>query len=338
MTSFYCDTFLCACPAVDEGPERFNSFLNGLLLLRDLPRTSWLQLCITNDSLDALFSEGKYPIRPTLEQALAAHGNQQLQAQDIIEIVNGLFKRVTNLESLTGIDDFLHEGYVAAPEILKNGRQNSTSEAFDKFVLFSAYDCLSGRNGGPPLTILTQGITVEGGTARIKGAITYSEGSAVLTLPINIETDVRFHQDFAALCGCISTEQGWLYCNDEQDYSATLQLHLKKVIASAGLNDADIRPWIFGANFITSFAALAFNDEAKCRKLLKACAESIIRLNLNATHALRINAGANSAQRTRGAYKAWRRDIDYEFHLHYWDDGNTVELSCVVVHNNYDIW
>jgi hypothetical protein len=40
----------------------------------------------------------------------------------------------------------------------------------------------------------------------------------------------------------------------------------------------------------------------------------------------------------RGSDKAQRRDIDYEFHLHYWEIANDViELASVVHHNDFSI-
>jgi hypothetical protein len=40
----------------------------------------------------------------------------------------------------------------------------------------------------------------------------------------------------------------------------------------------------------------------------------------------------------RGRDKAQRRDIDYEFHLHYWECANgTIELASVVHHNDFSI-
>jgi len=42
-------------------------------------------------------------------------------------------------------------------------------------------------------------------------------------------------------------------------------------------------------------------------------------------------------ERTRGRLKAWRRDIDDQYHLHYWQDGEAVELARVVVHNDFRI-
>ena len=57
-----------------------------------------------------------------------------------------------------------------------------------------------------------------------------------------------------------------------------------------------------------------------------------------ATHALRSGAGGGNRQRMRGKDSAWRRDVDYEYHLHYWEcEAGNVELANLVVHNEFSI-
>ena len=46
--------------------------------------------------------------------------------------------------------------------------------------------------------------------------------------------------------------------------------------------------------------------------------------------------GANDPQQMRDNDKGQRRNIDREFHLHYWDcDDGTIELAKVVYHNDF---
>ena len=79
-------------------------------------------------------------------------------------------------------------------------------------------------------------------------------------------------------------------------------------------------------------------DSGLAEKLFRAIVETICHENLGATHALRKGRGANDPQRMRGEDAAWRRDVDYEYHLHYWECAKgTVELALVVVHNDFSI-
>ena len=73
-------------------------------------------------------------------------------------------------------------------------------------------------------------------------------------------------------------------------------------------------------------------------RVLRAITETLDEVNVAAVHALRIGSGGGNPQRMRDADKAMRRDIDHEFHLHYWqcDDGS-VEIASVVTHNDFSI-
>ncbi len=73
-------------------------------------------------------------------------------------------------------------------------------------------------------------------------------------------------------------------------------------------------------------------------KILRAIVKTVKGIDLSATHALRKSRGANSPQRKRCSYKAWRRDIDRELHIHYWECPNgAVKLASVVYHDDFSI-
>ena len=73
-------------------------------------------------------------------------------------------------------------------------------------------------------------------------------------------------------------------------------------------------------------------------KILWSIIETVKGQNLPAVHALRTGSGGNDPQRMRALDKAQRRDIDREFHLHYWECANgAVELASVVYHNDFKI-
>lgn len=95
----------------------------------------------------------------------------------------------------------------------------------------------------------------------------------------------------------------------------------------------------FGSKFFDSAKPLGFlHDLSKMNKLLKVICDLIIGRNLSHSHWLRTGAGPNDPQRSKADWKAWRHDIDYEFHLHYWKNGNSIQFSNVVVHNDFCIY
>jgi len=99
-------------------------------------------------------------------------------------------------------------------------------------------------------------------------------------------------------------------------------------------------PWRMGGSFLSTAIGAGFDqDEKRIRGLLRACADTILGENLAATHALRQGpqGSQNPLVRATDSAKAMRRDIDYEFHLHYWDTPTGPELASVVAHDDFSI-
>ena len=96
---------------------------------------------------------------------------------------------------------------------------------------------------------------------------------------------------------------------------------------------------MFKNTFFETVQNLGFlRTEQKAKKLLRACAEVVFRQSLRATHHLRERAEATSPQKRRdNGDLAWRRDIDHQYHLHYWETSNGPEFASVVVHNDMTI-
>src|SRR5205823_1351890 len=91
------------------------------------------------------------------------------------------------------------------------------------------------------------------------------------------------------------------------------------------------RSWGFGGAFVESAAQLGFmTSPSRARTLLRAIVETILRVP-QGTHALRTGSSGAAPQQRRGNALAWRRDIDREYHLHYWDGPDGCELANVVV-------
>jgi len=96
---------------------------------------------------------------------------------------------------------------------------------------------------------------------------------------------------------------------------------------------------VIGPKF-REFCLACCNDQADALpgKILRSIVETVKGQNLSAVHALRTGIGGGNPQRLRGSDKAQRRDIDREFHIHYWEcDTGIIELAAVVYHNDFSI-
>jgi len=73
-------------------------------------------------------------------------------------------------------------------------------------------------------------------------------------------------------------------------------------------------------------------------RTLRALAKTVDGQNMRKVHPKRTGSGGSDPQEMRGQDKAWRRDIDREYHLHYWEcAGGTIEFASVGAHNMFDI-
>lgn len=73
-------------------------------------------------------------------------------------------------------------------------------------------------------------------------------------------------------------------------------------------------------------------------KALRACAEIVTGLRQDASHALREGAGPSQPQICRSGARAWRQDVDREWHIHFWRfGGGRVQLASLRGHNYFEI-
>jgi len=98
------------------------------------------------------------------------------------------------------------------------------------------------------------------------------------------------------------------------------------------------RKWTFGKDFLDTVQKCCKNRSDLAERLLRSIIETIDRQKLQDTHWLRTDKGGNDPQRKRGQDAAWRRDIDREYHLHYWEcEEGMVEFANMVTHNDFSI-
>jgi len=130
----------------------------------------------------------------------------------------------------------------------------------------------------------------------------------------------------------------WRNAEDTETYRAALDIYIHQ--RTDKQNRISVS-WSFGSEFIKSLKKLKFlNKDEEIVKLLRTLAETLLSENFQATHCLRIGKGGNDPQKIRkkdGA-GAWRRDIDRDFHLHYWKTSDEIEFAWAAhPHDDYYI-
>ncbi len=341
----YLDAFTLACPPPEAGIESFGDYIQNLLNWRELRRTEWIDIYTSRTTSEVLFEVGAYPPWPELKRAINRLGIQHVQPKDIVEIVNGFLERTSLVEDDLGIDDLLFDQYRLEPAVDYGGRPGPFVQHFELLTILLALHRSLYEELSNPLLVSCPDLRHHGNTqvtATLLEVACSSSSAAVAACHTPYAISAQF-----AICICLhslhmSVDACCIWSN------STCYEAMRKAIEVFAyqqdppgieyFNVLQNHPFSFGQNFIGSSRDSGFFDDPhKIRKLLRACVETILGTNLDDTHALRADRGNDTAQITRGTDKAWRRDIDHEYHLHYWETHNGFEFADVVHHNDFRI-
>ncbi len=338
MVSFFVDPFILACPSPEYGEEDFNAFVHGIILLQALRGWPAARVFSSGHTVDRLFTEARYPLGEDLSESLAAFGNGQIQARDVVEVVNSLLQRLPTIEEHVGVDVVLYEKLISKPEPDLSSRTTGFREALHEvFVYIALVDTTEKAKENNNIT-LTRGIPDCPREISIRAVIVDSEGPAHFTLPFVVGGATFLAQHVNEIHSLINPEQVWFDGPLGDGQIRALESYVWMEMLKRGLGPPDMRPWRFGREFLNTASAHGFVTEpVKIRKLLRACAETVLQQNMVDTHELRTGEGGDDPALVRGDDKAWRRDIDYDFHLHYWNGPSGVEFASVAIHNDSSI-
>ena len=133
----------------------------------------------------------------------------------------------------------------------------------------------------------------------------------------------------------------WLEARTTAEIREALEVACVQESAGRGAPfDADAIPGfaVRGELLETARAHGFATEPPKAERLIRAMSRTVLGSDLSKAHALREGAAGTAKQVMRGKDTAWRTDVDYEFHLHYWrKETGEIEFAVLVTHNNFSI-
>ena len=346
MSHFIVDAPLLACPDPNQGtPDSFQGVfkaylarLSSLELLRSTCRSTkfW-----RDEQLSVVLAEQNcYPFRHRLCEAVGhLFDPLEFQIEDINRVATALLDRSMRLEESGDIVDVVVSDCSVYVDPAPNRHQRFLEHLCRQVALAlpilgdgveffpNTYLTSCGEESSPACVAVNFKLDlVELGDGAIRSELG----------PVSVE--VENYRGATSFFGNANLTAWWANASEESIKDACA-IHV-----IIGLDD----PWermrlardriAIGTEFVSSAKALGFMHEAKkIDRLLRVCGDLLAERNLANSHWLRTGRGANDPQRVTGLWKAWRHDIDHEFHLHYWRCGNQIKLANVVVHNDFDI-
>lgn len=344
LPSVTIDAGVLAVPHVDCTKDDAFQYVDTLLDWSELLGEPWVAIYMSERASESLYADGLYPLREQLRELFNAHGIVEYDVNTVATIANQLLAITPFFETYYRVKDVLSEYLETDPDVIRltthNGLQSDLARCITLIAVLRKH--CSQPLGGHSLILREAPKQVIQVRVQIHELEHSRDDIPALPCPPQFfEGDVLVCDDFRGLIECLDESAILMGASDNLGIELACRIALFKYAVAGG--DApdwgeEIVPTI-GPKFQESCQqACANQGHSVPPKILRSVVETIKGHNFSAVHALRTGPGGNNPQRTRGFDKAWRRDIDRELHLHYWEcAGGKVELASVVYHNDFSI-
>lgn len=338
MHSVLVDPTVLTPPSAPCVPDEVRRYVDTLREWSTWLREPWVELHISKRAGVVLAMDGLYPDRKLLSDLLASNGVTTYDSNTIMALVDRLIHNTPKLEQTYKFGEVLVEALETSPLLPELVPNSETLLDMKRCMLLMALmrSCCSQPLSGYS-TLLRGGVTI-GNEIEICGTIHEVEHSRDDLIPYPIAPNIfrgKLHiiGGFRELVIGIDPTELWLRAaNDGEKHLAVCISTFQTLLEQGGTPElGDCAAFRFGPEFLQRVDELCTGPgRMLIPKLLFSMVETILSQNLRAIHSLRIKKGGDSAQRTRNGDKAWRRDIDDEYHLHYWECTNhTIEFGWV---------
>ena len=338
------DASVLAVPHFSCTKDDAFQYVDTLLDWSKLLDETWVAIYMSERASEALIADELYPFRKHLSELFKAHGIVEYDANTVARITEELLKCTPSFEIYYRVKEVLYEHLETKPDIIGLTIHDDLRSDLVRGIILIAVlrKYCSLPLGGHSLILRKAPKQVVQVRTQIHDLEHDRDDLPDLPCPPEFfEGDVLVCDDFRGLIECLDESVILVGTSDNRGIELSIRIALFKH-ALAQKEDPEWEttqvPSI-GTKFRETCQQCCSNmGNSLPLKILRSIIETIEGQNLSAVHVLRTGPGGNDQQRTRGSDKAQRRDIDREFHLHYWDcaDGR-IELASVVYHHDFSI-
>lgn len=347
MLSVTIDPAVFAPPFGARTRESVRAYVDTLLHWKRVHDEGHVALYVVERTAEILVNSKCYPLRPWLADLLRETRFVEFDANTIASFAETLIGRSESLEKRIRIADLLSEQVAVAPDIFNEHIPPELREASEKTALMIAIV----RKGRSDSFTSSHGMVVRkrdnASEVLMKAIITIleydGEDLAYLpALPNKFEGRSMICERFHDYLMAVDEGVLWQRSVGNDGLERSIRLAAYKSRARRGEPNAwntQLHLRINPQFYLSVASCSALENPAVARGALRAILETIEGTNMADTHQLRTGNGPNDPEVKRGNDIAWRRDVDYEHHLHYWicPDG-IIELACLSYpHDNFTI-
>lgn len=337
------DASVLAAPSRDEdASEQILGYIERLLDWQRLLDETWIPVHMSERATEVLFKDDLFPSHQTLRNTFAINGIIEYSPNDIVQVATSLLQITPTFEERFKLSDVLVSGLTTDPDVVSEHEHTNLGTELQRCLVFAALleHCCEEPLLRHTLILKTRNEISE--TFLSAELIELEHGREDIThVPSLLQGKVPVCRSFKSLMTNVDETSLWRTAAGEEEARKAIQVAVYKARLEIGLEPEwnQIPSFTFGTRFLEScHRVLSSSSEQLVTKLLRALTRTLLNLNLQDVHALREDSGGNAPQRMRNGDKAWRRDIDYEYHLHYWEhpEGD-IEFASVGPHEDFSI-
>tara|TARA_R110001592_G_scaffold165883_2_gene400507 strand:+ start:19548 stop:20597 length:1050 start_codon:yes stop_codon:yes gene_type:complete len=344
LPSVTIDAGVLAVPHVDCTKDDAFQYVDTLLDWCRLLDEPWVAIYMSEWTIVPLCDDGLYPQREQLRKLFNAHGIVEYDVNTVARIAEQLLAITPSFEKYYQVKNVESKNLETDPDVIQlathEGLKSNLARCIMLIAVLRKY-CPQPLGGHSLILKKTPKQVIQVRAHISKFEHSRDDIPALPCPPDFFEGDVLVCDDFQDLIDCLDESAILVGASDDLGIELAVRIAMfKNAIAQGDSPDWSgvIVPTI-GARF-RKLCQRVCSDQGDSvpPKILRSIVETVNGHNLSAVHALRTGSGGNNPQRMRGSDKAQRRDIDREFHLHYWEytDGS-IELASVVYHNDFSI-
>lgn len=341
------DAGVLAVPREILNREQVYAYVDTLREWWQLLDEPWISVYLSERASELLVEEGLYPFRETLKSLFQTNGIVEFDGNTVAQVVERLLRLTPSFEAYFRIRDVLLAQLETEPTLLSLTVGPNMATDLGRCVVLLAILRQHCRNALQNHSLVVKN-SPDSGRILVRAVIHDIEHDrkdieGVPTPPDVFYGEVLACHDFRGLVSSIDEAAAWCSACDRIGKEVAVRIAVYKSRVLRGLDpEWDDASFIrFGSSFLEIAERVCqANSGDLVRKLLRSIVETIEKLNVAAVHPLRENRGGGAPQqeRTTDGAKAWRRDIDDEYHLHYWQCPDGVsELASMGPHNDFSI-
>jgi hypothetical protein len=338
------DTVIFAIPEAASDGVAVEGFIERLLTWHEtLDGAGWTRVVRSTSAHEALASISSYPDWQDVDQLLRRFNLRQYQAKDVMTVVRNLLEKTHPLECDLGIEDWLADPIVLVPDNQCHSWRQEIKVEHHRLAVLSCWPSDCSFTETIMLSCLPQGIMQLPVSVNTTIEACAPEPTAP-PLPFTVNGIVQICSEAASFLMSVNVVQLWGSVPAAEDRMQLIKVAVYQRLRASGASHDDswhrccAASWSFHRRFFEAAQRYGFlHVESLIRALIGAFVATITGDELAKVHALRTGDGPQEPQRTRADGAAWRRDITYEFHLHYWKMRTSVEFACVGPHGSMEI-